>query len=62
VLDVIRNGGTYHPKLDASIADNWIRGYLIHPTQTSREDGPDDVGYPEPWQRIRDSESVAANP
>ena len=56
VIDVIHNGETYHPKLDASlIADNRIRAYLVHPTQTSLEAGPDDVGYPQQWQQIRDT-------
>jgi hypothetical protein len=56
VIDVIRNGGTYHPKLDASlIADDSIRAYLVRPTQTSLEAGPSDVGYPDQWQQIRDT-------
>ncbi|KAB8236641.1 uncharacterized protein BDW43DRAFT_308320 [Aspergillus alliaceus] len=32
--------------------DDWIRAYLIHPTQTHREE-PGDVGYTEQWEQIR---------
>jgi hypothetical protein len=39
VLDMLTNGGQYHPKLDASlIEDNWIRAYLLHPREAWNAD------------------------
>ncbi|KAL4907227.1 hypothetical protein BDW74DRAFT_176008 [Aspergillus multicolor] len=53
VLDMLTKGGTYHPRLDASlIEDNYIKAYLIHPTQTSKEE-ENDEGYKEQWEAIR---------
>jgi len=47
-------GGTYHPKLDGPlIEDQYIKAYLIHPTQTWLEAGAADVGYPDQWASIR---------
>lgn len=53
VLDMMTDGGRYHPRLDAAlIEDDYIQAYLIHPTQTWRE-GVGDVGYPQRWEAIR---------
>ncbi|KNG91386.1 hypothetical protein ANOM_000426 [Aspergillus nomiae NRRL 13137] len=53
VIDMLTNGGRYHPKVAARIIeDDYIKAYLIHPTQTWKE-GPDDAGYTEQWQQVR---------
>ncbi|KAL3429545.1 hypothetical protein BDV09DRAFT_190039 [Aspergillus tetrazonus] len=53
VLDMLAQGGRYHPRLDALlIEDNYIQAYLIHPMQTWHEN-TGDVGYPEKWEAIR---------
>ncbi|KAH9215905.1 hypothetical protein DL95DRAFT_408121 [Leptodontidium sp. 2 PMI_412] len=55
VIDVLKDGGRFHPKLDAGlIEDSYIRAYLVIPTQTYLESGPEDVKCPEQWQQIRD--------
>ncbi|KAJ6067987.1 uncharacterized protein N7446_005024 [Penicillium canescens] len=53
VIDVLRNGGRYHPRLNAArIEDDTIRAYLIYPAQTSKESA-DDVGYSVRNEQIR---------
>ncbi|KAE8395563.1 hypothetical protein BDV23DRAFT_178615 [Aspergillus alliaceus] len=53
VIDMLRNGGKYHPKLDKNlIEDDYIRAYLIRPATVWNE-GPDGVGYPKQWAQIR---------
>jgi hypothetical protein len=54
VTDLLTKGGKYHPKLDGSkIEDQYVKAYLIHPTQTWQEAGAADVGYPDQWASIR---------
>ncbi|KAJ5771519.1 uncharacterized protein N7511_003570 [Penicillium nucicola] len=53
VLDMLTNGGRYHPKLDASlIEDNWIRAYLLHPTEAWNADEGGQP-YTAQWEMIR---------
>ncbi|KAE8410469.1 hypothetical protein BDV36DRAFT_302730 [Aspergillus pseudocaelatus] len=53
VIDMLRNGGRYHPKLDKNlIEDDYIRAYLIRPA-TAYNEGPDGVGYTQRWAQIR---------
>ncbi|KAH7360793.1 hypothetical protein BKA65DRAFT_192609 [Rhexocercosporidium sp. MPI-PUGE-AT-0058] len=54
VLDVLKDGGHYHPKLEAAlIEDDNIKAYLIVPNQSWRQTGPSDTGYPDMWKLIR---------
>ncbi|KAE8309983.1 hypothetical protein BDV41DRAFT_590693 [Aspergillus transmontanensis] len=53
VIDMLRNGGRYHPKLDKNlIEDDYIRAYLIRPATAWNEE-PGGVGYPQRWAQIR---------
>ncbi|KAH8657851.1 hypothetical protein BX600DRAFT_439034 [Xylariales sp. PMI_506] len=54
VIKMLISGGPYHPRLDASlIEDNYIRAYLVRPTQTYLEASKDDVVYPDKWNAIK---------
>lgn len=50
VIDMLKNGGEYHPKLDNSIEDDYIKAYLIIPTETW--DGKAG-GYADRWETVR---------
>jgi hypothetical protein len=53
VLDLLRNGGRFHARLDATaIEDDFIRAYVIRPSMTVEED-EGDVGYTEQLKAIR---------
>ena len=53
VLDPLKNGSKYHPKLSAKILDDeYIRAYIVRPYQTwKEEDG--DVGYVDQWNQMK---------
>ena len=53
VLDPLKNGSKYHPKLSAKILDDeYISAYIVRPYQTwKEEDG--DVGYVDQWNQMK---------
>lgn len=54
VLDPLKNGSKYHPKLNAKILeDEHIKAYLIVPNQTWREEGAGDTGYEDQWNEMK---------
>ncbi|KAE8150609.1 hypothetical protein BDV25DRAFT_139695 [Aspergillus avenaceus] len=55
VFDLLRNGGKYYHKLDASIIeDDYIHAYMIHPTQAFRQlKDPSQSDYTDQWNQIR---------
>lgn len=53
VLDPLKNGSKYHPKLSAKILDDeYIRAYIVRPYQTWKEEDSD-VGYVDQWNQIK---------
>ncbi|KAH6725056.1 hypothetical protein BKA61DRAFT_567584 [Leptodontidium sp. MPI-SDFR-AT-0119] len=54
MLDPLKNGSKYHPKLNAKILeDEHIKAYLIVPNQTWREEGASDTGYEDQWTEMK---------